>query len=201
MKIVLLPGVGFNSDKELYDNFLNGITKELGCEGEVCYWKHDWPLPKITLPYISLRRWISEVILDFQQVVDHAFTTPVPKADYYIGHSAGTILALAQESTPCVLMGSPAVLVECVGNTKKAIDSFGGRFMEIITNERPVLNIVHKYDQLAYPLDHDNIENYIYRGPLFAIKTYNPYKAHEDYWKRKKVREKIISTIKSWESK
>ena len=201
MKIVVLPGVGFNKDKELYQGFLDKITTELKCKGEVCYWKHDWPLPKITLPYTSLRKWVYEVMLDFQQVVKDAFITPIPQADYYIGHSAGSILALAQKDIPCVIMGSPACLIECLG--AQAREGYNEdaiiKLAKILKTPRPVLNIINKYDQLAYYLDHEGVDNMVYRDFWFRFNTYNPIATHSDYWTRKAVTKQIIATIKKWE--
>jgi hypothetical protein len=199
MKIVVLPGVGFHSKPEKYEGFLSKLQKRYECEGEIHYWEHDWPLPPIQLPYQDLRKWLYEVILDFQQVVKHAFDMDIPKADYYIGHSAGSILALAQKDTPCVIFGSPAVLVESLGDLDG--DETAKAFCNMINgNSRPVFNIINRYDQLAYYLRKPSVENYIYRGAWMLPNTYNPVKAHEDYWSNSKVIKKIASTLHKWDS-
>lgn len=199
MKIVVLPGVGFNSKREKYEGFLFKLQKRYECEGEIHYWEHDVPLPPIQLPYKDLRKWLYEVILDFQQVVKHAFEMKIPEADYYIGHSAGSILALAQKDKPCVIFGSPAILVECLSDMDG--DEVSKEFCRMINgNGRPVLNIINKYDQLAYYLRKPSMENYLYSGSWMWLNTYNPVSAHEDYWSNSKVIKKIASTLQKWDS-
>jgi hypothetical protein len=194
-----MPGVGFQSNISVYDNFIKKIGNGLGCEAEMFYWKHEWNIPEIKLPYEDIRRWGCEVILDFQQVVLHAFDMEIPKADYYIGHSAGSILALAQKDSSSIIFGSPAVLVECIHKSKNGMSDFNVSLLESIKNHRNILNIIHKYDQLSYYLDLPNVENYVFSGPWYNPNTYNPIHAHGCYWKDEVVSDKIITTIKNWE--
>lgn len=199
MKIVSMPGVGFHDNKVKYEDFAKYLGDNLNCESEMFYWKHDWPLPEIKLPYSILRKWMYEVILDFQQVVLHAFDMEVPKADYYIGHSAGSIIALAQKDIPCVIFGSPSCLVECVHNSKNECGDFNNRLLESIKSKKSIYNIVNRYDQLAYYLDSPNTENWVYHGKKMDLKTYNPFTAHVEYWEDERVRNKIVKKIKSWQ--
>ncbi len=197
MKIIIMPGVGFQSDKETYENFASKIRDGLKCDAEMFYWKHSREMPDIKLPYEDIRKWGYEVILDFQQVVLHAFDMPIPKADYYIGHSAGSVLALAQKQASSVIFGSPAILVECIHKSKDNND-FNNMLFSSIVSQKNILNIINKYDQLSYYLDLPNVDNYVYSGPWYSPNTYNPIHTHLNYWKDPKVIDKIIKTIDTW---
>jgi hypothetical protein len=200
MKVIAMPGVGFHSDISTYENFVKKIGDGLGCEAEMFYWKHDREIPDIKLPYVDIRKFGYEVILDFQQVILHAFDMEVPKADYYIGHSAGSILALAQKDSSSVIFGSPAILVECISKSKSNESDFNAKLLRSIENHRNILNIINKYDQLAYYLDLPNVENYVFGGPWYNPNTYNPVYTHSCYWKDQNVINLIINTIDKWES-
>ena len=164
------------------------------------YWQHDREIPDIKLPYVDIRKFGYEVILDFQQVILHAFDMEVPKADYYIGHSAGSILALAQKDSSSVIFGSPAILVECISKSKSNESDFNAKLLRSIENHRNILNIINKYDQLAYYLDLPNVENYVFGGPWYIPNTYNPVYAHSCYWNDQNVINLIVQTIDKWES-
>lgn len=201
MKIVSLPGVGFHTDKSKYDKFAKYLGDNLNCESEIFYWKHDWPLPSdITLPFKDTRLWIYEVILDFQQVALHAFDMQLPKADYYIGHSAGSILALAQKDVSCITFGSPAVLLECIHRSGNGDFTMNARMVSTMRSKKNIYNIINKYDQLAYYIDLPNVENYVFQGPWYNPITYEPLEAHVGYWDNKDVLNNIVTTIKKWES-
>ena len=193
MKIVLFPGVGFIENTSKYEEFLKASTKNMDAQVEVFKWEHKCEIPEINLPYKDFRKWLAEVILDFQQIVKYANEMEVPDADIYLGHSAGSILALAQTGKPCVIYGSPAVLVEFIqdDNSKNIMKSF-------LSDDRPVLNIVNKYDILAYPIEKNHVENYIYRGSWCSLFTYIPIFAHRDYWTNKKVIKQTASKLKEW---
>ena len=96
-KIVIIPGVGLFND-DVPDRYLfRMIEKELpDFEFEWFNWKHVLDVPDTDLPYDKFREWTCEILLDFQMVVKHALDVDVPQGDYYIGHSAGSILALLQ---------------------------------------------------------------------------------------------------------
>jgi hypothetical protein len=195
MKVVVFPGVGADGIRSSYEYFLDKITKGLNCDGEIFVWENGHDHPKINLPLKDVRSFVCEVILDFQQVVVHAMEMKVPEADIYIGHSAGSILALAQNK-PCVTFGSPAALVELIntnnGGTTKS-------FSDIIkANSNNVLNIINKYDVIAYPIKWDNVENYEYTPSWYRPLSYFPVMAHIHYWKSQKAIEKIIKTVKEW---
>jgi hypothetical protein len=121
-------------------------------------WKHKLDIPDVNLPYKDIRHWICEVILDFQTVVKHAFEMEIPEADFYIGHSAGSILALVQNK-PSIIFGSPAILVESI----QGIDA-----IRCLLNSKPVLNIIHKKDVLAYPIPIDYVQNYLMQNDAYC---------------------------------
>ncbi len=209
MKIVLLPGVRIYSPKPKHEAFLKAITTKLGCEGEIFTWEPGYKHPEYNLPLKSLRDFTYEVILDFQEALTCAMKIQVPKGDVYIGHSAGSIIALVQEK-PTVIMASPAALVNNLNiditrnqgaETQRVIARlnlvFGNPFVSI-------LNIINKYDVLACPLcplDNGIVENYEYTGLWYRLNTYNSLAAHSDYWTNTKVINKIIETIQKWTQK
>ena len=190
MKIVLFPGVGFHEDTTTHQKFMDSIKKELGCEVGIFVWEHYWTMPENDLPAKLVRGLVSEIILDFQQVIRHSETMEVPDADYYIGHSAGSIIAMSQDK-PCIIMGSPAALVECVND---------GGVRTTDYSSKKALNIVDKYDVIAHPLNHADVDNFIVKRSWFRLSSYTPYFSHTSYWKNKRVINKIVETIKKWES-
>jgi len=194
MKVVVFPGVGANDVKPSYEYFLKKITDGLNCEGEIFVWEHGHDHPPNTLPLKDTRDFVCEVILDFQQVIVHALDMKVPEADIYIGHSAGSILALAQNK-PSVIFASPAALVELISsddaNTKACCDV-------IRANDNKILNVINKYDVIAYPFDKPNVENYEYTGSWYKPWTYFPVTAHTHYWECDKAIKKIIKTVQGW---
>ena len=198
MKVVVFPGVGDNEVRKSHEYFLGKIKEGLGCEGEVFVWEHGREYPPPTLPLKSTRRFVCEVLLDFQQVVVHALDMKVPEADIYIGHSAGSILALAQKK-PCVIFGSPAALVEVVDDCNNNDDGSAILRSVMRGNTNNILNVINRYDLLSYPLGGANVENYEFTGPWYRPDTKIPITAHTHYWKCKKATDKIIQTIKSWQ--
>jgi len=194
MKIVVFPGVGADVIKEPYEYFLDEIKRGLNCEGEIFVWENGHKHPHVTPPFRSVRHFVCETILDFQQVVVHAMEMQVPDADIYIGHSAGSILALAQ-NRPVVTFASPAALVELIDATNETAKDCRVRLR---ANNNKVLNIINKYDVIAYPINGENVENYEYSGPWYNPLTYFPVTAHTHYWRCEKAIDKIIKTIKSW---
>ena len=195
MKIVVFPGVGFHTNLTEYSGFIDKIKTGCDCDVTMFNWKHDWPIPDTKLPIVSVRKWICEVLLDFQQVIRHAIEMEVPEADFYIGHSAGSVIALVQKN-PCIIFGSPATLVE--------IAQFGEmvprtELMKAMNNDgRKVYNIINKSDQLAYGLSWPSVENYTYSNSAYCPCTYNPLAAHSDYWDNSRVTQKIVDKINEW---
>ena len=205
MKIVVLPGVNVYKEKPIYDKFLSKITKVLKCDGEVFIWEKGWEHPTPNLPYKAIRNYVCGALLDFQQALKY-FDIRVPEADIYLGHSAGSIIALAQKDTACVTFGSPAALVrtinihELIGkdvNSIVATTELVNRMGEL---NRPVLNIINKHDIIAYPIDQSNVENFTYSTSGINPFTYSPITAHSNYWDNSKVINKIVATIKMWKS-
>jgi len=200
MKIVLLPGVGVQTDTSTYEAFLDNFRVKFECEAEVFVWEHGDTYPVHNLPMRKTREWVVEVMLDFQKVITEAMTTSVPDADLYIGHSAGSILALVQKK-PCIIFGSPATIVGSV-NEHGARGLHCQKLQKAMQPaDRPVLNIINRYDLLAYPLIHPNVENYEYVGSRLNPLSYFPISTHIGYWKSKKVSKKIIKTIDEWKKK
>lgn len=203
MKIVVMPGVYAYKEKPAYDRFLGKIAEALQCDGDIFIWEQGSHHPVTDLPYQAIRDFTCGVILDFQQAVKHAVDIQVPEADIYLGHSAGGVIALAQKDKPCIIFGCPAVLVEMVEATEKANCS-NANATELVhrmrSENRPVLNIVNKYDVLAYPFNQPNVENYIFGCSGINPLTYFPLTAHTGYWDNDRVINKIIATIKKWKS-
>lgn len=194
MKIVLFSGVGFADNIKNYESFLNKVGKGTGCDTEFFKWEHYYSAPEIYLPYKSFREWVVEVLLDFQQVVKHSEEMEVPEADLYIGHSAGSILALAQKEKPCIIFGSPAGIMECIQgqSSRDMVD-------RLLNSNRKAFNIVNKYDVLAYPIEHINIENWFYSDSWFKFGTYFPLSAHQSYWTNSKVINKVVEKVKEYQ--
>jgi len=195
MKIVMLPGVGVQEDTDKYEKFLDKFRTKFQCEAEVFVWEHGLLYPVHNLPLKKTRDWIVEVMMDFEKVVTGSSEVKVPDADIYIGHSAGSIIALAQEGKPSIIMGSPAAVVECIPGFK--LDNIS--FYQMMKGDRPILNIINRYDILAYPLEYFNVDNYEYTGNCLNPFSFFPLYAHINYWKAKEVSEKIIDTISQWE--
>jgi hypothetical protein len=205
MKVVVFPGVGFQKNISSPKKFIASLKKEIGFDfdSEIFVWEHWYSAPIISLPLKSIREWTCEVLLDFQQVVVHALEMKVPKADLYVGHSAGSILALVQNK-PCISMASPAALVELIDRNRDGVNCdnpYTSRIANMImsnTKGRPVLNIINLYDVLAYPINSGNVENYECKGAIYNPLTYFPLCAHTSYWKSKEVIMKVAQTIKDW---
>jgi hypothetical protein len=184
MKIVILPGVGFQEDR--VDEKLNEyLSKKLGAEVIWYNWRHELTYPKIELSYNFIRKWLSEVIFDFQFSINHAHDIDIPKADYYIGHSAGSLIAAIKDK-PCILMGSPITLIEEY--------QLNDVLQAPPLPTKNVLNIINTYDALAYPSTLPYIIN-----QFVKFSWYNPIKAHTRYFNNKNVIRAIYKQIKYWE--
>lgn len=188
MKILILPGVGFHTDIMPPVRLIKEIKKQLKCELEWYNWKHNLSVPQLDLGHSTLRPLLAEIILDFQAVVRDVATIPLPDADYYIGHSAGSIIALFQSKRNAIIFGSPALLVENItGDKRDPIDIF--------TQDRKIFNIVNKQDIISYPLPLLNVENH------YVDKWWiNPFAAHTCYWDDKQIVQLMIDKIKKWEN-
>jgi hypothetical protein len=200
-KVVIIPGVGLHKDTKDHYAFLSHFHKAGFFDAEIFWWAHDWPIPDVEngrgIHFKGMREWIYEVILDFQQVALHAFDTKLPPADVYVGHSAGSILALAQHDTPAIVFGSPAVLIESLGSLESKESNPAEIKDEIRARNtgKSVLNILNVHDVLAYPLNFLGTENYFYSGPWWNPRTFNPIRSHYDYWGNKKIINKMIDHI------
>ena len=199
MKIVFFPGVGFHKNPKRYKDFFIKIQKEVDCEVEYFQWKHSYSdhshddSHKYNLPYSGLRSLFSEAILDFQHVLKYSESMKLPEADIYMGHSAGSIIALHQDK-PCIVFGSPALLIE---DLQFANDEL---LQRCLCKDRPVLNILNTKDIISYPLDHERVDNFLFKGSLLNPFSYSPISTHKSYWKNKKVIRKVITTLKEWDN-
>ena len=61
-----------------------------------------------------------------------------------------------------------------------------------------MLNIIHKNDPIAYPIE--GIENFFFDSSILGVSKYLPLSAHSEYWKSKKVIDKILKQIRKWEN-
>jgi hypothetical protein len=189
-KIVVIPGVGLFGDT-IPDRYLfKLIKKELPhFEIEWFNWAHHLEIPQVDLSYSTMRKWVCEVLLDFQMIVKHALEIDVPEADFYVGHSAGSILALLQPR-PSIICGSPAILVE---------DLQGIHPVDCMLNSQPVYNLIHKRDLLAYPFPFEHVDNQITNTGWWKLSGWEPVSAHISYFRDKKLSKKIVKKIKEWD--
>jgi hypothetical protein len=151
----------------------------------------DYDHHKSNLPYKKARDFFAEVILDFQHVLRYSESMEIPEADIYMGHSAGSIIALHQDK-PCITFGSPAMLIESLQFAEY------NELEGCLCKDRPVLNVVQTKDIIAYPLNHDDVEDFFFKGCIINPLSYSPLAAHRAYWHDKKVLKKVVKTIKEW---
>lgn len=191
MKIFVLPGVGFHNKvgpiymvDYLKEKFPNDVV-------EYFNWKHTGTIPP---PPDDMSWWLKktrafavEAILDFDTVVAHALETYVPPGDIYIGHSAGSVLAIVQ-GKPAVTFGSPYQLVSKLDLFR----SLSTKPMQelVLARKYPIFNVVNENDILALPIG--SAENYTYKA------GWNPLNAHWDYWSNKKVCKKIAEKVEEY---
>jgi hypothetical protein len=58
---------------------------------------------------------------------------------------------------------------------------------------------MHANDLLALPVKWGDVENFSYRTCLSWLWIFNLLGAHSIYWKNRKIIEKMINTIVSWQ--
>jgi len=198
MKIVFIYGVGYHEDVSTYEIFLSNIKKQVkrkDVETSIHIWSHDWSLPVSSKSsFKAIKNFFSEVVLDFQYAIKYAETMDIPEADLYIGHSAGSIIALSQNK-PCILMGSPVALVKEI--VEHPGDAEVGVIEKVFKNCCKILNIVNKYDIVSYEVMDNKVQNDVYSGPCYNPLTYLPITAHSDYFKSKIVVKKIAKFIEA----
>ena len=51
---------------------------------------------------------------------------------------------------------------------------------------------------MAYPIEQENVENYVYSSGGLNPFNYSPIAAHHDYWDNDKVMQKIFRTMENW---
>jgi hypothetical protein len=204
MKVVVIPGVGFQKGVRTYEDFAASVTKGLNCETEIYYWQPTTPIPDFKLPLEAVRKFVCDVILDFQFVTMDEQKINLPPADVYIGHSAGSVMALCKSKTPCIIMGSPALLIENLKEQSLRTKSANQQiYINLLANmkgdvNRPIVNFVNEYDVLAYPLKWLNVENVLFSGKVVNPFSYFPITAHGSYWTSKLVSKTINEKLKQW---
>lgn len=184
-RVVLIPGVGVHKTNQS-NRLLDALKLSGKYDPVFLNWSHYFKMPEINWknfgPRRHLREWLAEVIFDFQQVTYALEHIPVPPADAYIGHSAGSIIALKQKDVPVCVFGSPAALV---GDLAVAMETIGP---QDINNKTHILNIVNINDPLAFPLYSRRVQNEIIKKYIL------PIGAHTNYWKNKKC----VNLIMDW---
>jgi hypothetical protein len=201
MKIVIIPGVGYQSDNKPIEHLGNRIKKDIDCTYEIFNWHHT-PLNRCgycsykkandDLAYSDLRDFVTEVILDFEFAVKYGGTISIPFADYYIGHSAGSLFAISQDK-PCAMFGSPVALVKYMPKTTTE-----NLFVNsILDNDKSVLNLVNRYDVVAYPMHEPEVKDVYFDGFCLNPMSYFPLTAHTGYWESSFVAKEIVKHIKS----
>lgn len=192
MKLAILPGIGFHNKEP--EKFISFLRAGLGENWQVKWldWKHGYVAPE--LPYKQdiitrgVRTLLEEVIFDFEYAVLHCEDFDMPIADVYIGHSAGSILALGSGTGNIITMGCPASLIESLG---------GQQMRRVLTEAKvPVFNIVNEKDIVSFPITNHNAENWYYKdsGPW-----YQPIiGAHFSYWNNPVVMDTILDKINDW---
>jgi len=192
MKIVILPGVGFHIHTNPNKIQLIKHLKKAFPQCSIDYFNWDnqhVPTPPLKDNWLikKARAFIIEVIKDFDAVCTKPLDIFVPEADIYIGHSAGSILAIIRNK-PAIVFGSPYSLIrDLYLRTENSFDTIK---MLVEHRNYPVLNIINKKDLLAYHID--SAENYYFKG------GFGPISAHLTYWSNKTVIEKITEKIKHY---
>lgn len=204
MKVIVLPGINFTLGSN-HEYFVRQVGKKLSCDCQLFKWEKEHHFPDYGLPYKDLRQYFCGAVTDFQEVILHASEINPPEADVYIGHSAGSIVALVQDK-PCVIMASPASLIETIGDDDSYDVKIRDKIRIIMDKVRgnlsanlSILDIYNAYDIVAYPFKKPNVENYKYKNSWYSPSTYSPVAAHGDYWENDKVIDKIVRIIKKWQ--
>jgi hypothetical protein len=202
MKIVFFPGVGYHKNPKRFPRFLERLKKHVDFEYEVHNWLHDYMSEEHYGDHIPndknlhsrmVRGWVSEVILDFQHVILHSDNMTLPEADIYMGHSAGSIVALAQaKKKKCILFGSPLHLISHKDFPKEHF------LHNCQCPKTEVLNVIHKNDVLSYPIGRKNVEDYYINSSVFNFSRYCFLTAHRSYWTNKDCINKVVDQLKKW---
>jgi hypothetical protein len=214
MKIVIIPGVGYQNNDNDHNYLGKEIIKKLGCgEYEIFKWNHDpffdpfkVSLIKMkneyaefrdrthrdSLGYQSYRKYVVDVILDFQYALKYGQDIQIIPADYYIGHSAGSLFTIAQNK-PSTIIGSPYGLAKYIPKEFMTSDLF---MKKMASTSAEILNIINEYDILSYPVDDSRFENLYFSGNKFNPLTYFPLTAHLGYWRSTFVIKNIVDHIK-----
>lgn len=198
-KIVIIPGVGYQKDTSKAKELGKNIQERFNCEYEVFNWDHTGvkifesrTIAAKNLAFKPLRDFLIEAILDFEYALKYMEDIDVPVADYYIGHSAGSFFAMAQNK-PSTIMGSPFAIIKYM---PKGTVERSRVIAKMMNNRELVLNLINEYDVLAYPVEEPIVDNVCFKGGFFNPLTYFPLTAHTGYWTNKFVEDNIVKHLK-----
>jgi len=201
MKVVVIPGVGYHRDTKKEEVFCRRLSDLMPKPNsvEMFVWDHNAPPPvqviDADLSLRSARAFVFEVLLDLQHVSRHIMEIKPPPADVYVGHSAGGLVAIVS-GKPCVVMGCPVQMTPYLmdPSVRTAVGA-------AIKAQRPVLDIMCKYDLTAMPMYLDEgwrVENWVVGArpldPLVAV----PPMSHSMYWTDGRVAKKIAAVADLW---
>jgi hypothetical protein len=170
--ICVVHGVGFGGAEKGERALGTALGLKLGVNIVYYEWDHAGKPPphiqKVRWPYQELKEYLNEVIMDFAHIVRNldAILPKVPQADFYVGHSGGTVIVNEFINVPKVLMAAPAQLVANATEIKAAV----------VTN---TLNLMHPYDAIAAPVE-TAVNRYVEFGLPYPF--INPWRAHTGYW-------------------
>jgi len=195
-KVVFIHGVS-GPDLDKFNFLKRSIEKKLNVEVELFKWQSTWPYTiNKNLRLQPIRKMFARIFTDIEYALLHSFemVETLPKADVYIGHSAGSIIAISQPEKPAIIFGSPIMLIETLNlrNQENKVQ----KIKSLLDTSRKILNIVCKEDIIAYPIESDNIENWTYS--LAGLDLANVFFAHTSYFMNKKVSKKIVEALISF---
>ena len=188
-KVCLIHGVG-PYDTTGMAQFGERMRALTGCTYELYLWRQPAlppPDPRSQACLFGTERdFVWQVIMDFTYAVREfdAHASSIPDADFYVGHSAGGVLALARPMKPCVLMGCPVQLITQLHPMFK---------LRLTGTASDVLNIVHNRDTIAAPLLASTNEYYDNGS---CVEFVNPIAAHTQYWHSQKAAELAANWLK-----
>ena len=201
MDVVLIPGICFSRERRAkIIRFVDYLEKETDCSVDVLWFRKDqykenqglssWG--SLKLENQDERRFLSELSFDIHYVMSNFKNIQIPKADVYIGHSAGCLLTMLCDK-PSITMGNPASVLDMFYKSEEF------HFLKSISfASNPILNIVNRKDIAAYPFELPKVpvENFLFsshKNP-FGEKSFRDF--HDNYYDNKKVLKLISNRLK-----